>query len=132
MGKGVRIGSGRGRGDSWPEELRTLPIQSEKGETTMRNQEDKSAKIGMSLTGHGTAFVWFYKYILKADKMRRGFALILVGILGASSTAKAGYWWWGRDAELLDGIRAPFWPVWARPGNDNIISRIKVFGERFS
>ena len=38
----------------------------------------------------------------------------------------------GRDAELLDGIRAPFWPVWARLGNDNIISRIRVFGERLS
>lgn len=39
--------------------------------------------------------------------MRRVFALILVGILGGSDTARAGYWWWGREAELLDGIRAP-------------------------
>jgi hypothetical protein len=70
-------------------------------------------------------------HILNADRMRIVFALILVSILGASNTARAGYWW-GRDAELLDGIRAPFWPVWARQGNDNIISRIRVFGERFS
>ena len=128
----MRIGSRRGRGDSWPEELRTLPIQSKKGEIIMSNQKDKSAEIGMSLRGDGTAFVCSYKHILKADKMRRVLALILVGILGASNTARAGYWWWGRDTEILDGVRAPFWPVWARQGNDNIISRIKVFGERFS
>ena len=98
----------------------------------MTKQGDKSAKINMSLMGHGAAFGCSHKHILNADKMRSVLVLILVGILGASNTAKAGYWWWGRDAELLDGIRAPFWPVWARPGNDNIISRIKVFGERFS
>ena len=109
-----------------------LSTQSEKGEIIMSNQKDKSAKIGMSLTGHGTAFVCSHKHILNADKMSRVFALILVGILGASNTARAGYWWWGRDTEILDGVRAPFWPVWARSGNDNIISRIKVFGERFS
>ena len=98
----------------------------------MTTQIDKSVKISMSLRGCGTAFVCSHKHILNADKMRRVFALILVGILGGSDTARAGYWWWGRDAELFDGIRAPFWPVWARPGNDNIISRIKVFGEHFS
>jgi len=85
----------------------------------------------MSLTGHGTAFVCSYNYTLKADKMRSVLALILVGILGGSNSANAGYGWW-RDTEILDGVRAPFWPVWARQGNDNIISRIKVFGERFS
>lgn len=97
----------------------------------MTKQTDRSVKISMSLRGRGTAFVCSHKHILNADKMRRVFALILVGILGGSSTARAGYWW-GREAELLDGIRAPCWPVWARPGNDNIISRVKVFGEHFS
>ena len=105
--------------------------QSQKGEIIMSNQKDKSEEIVMSLRGDGTAFVCSHKYILNADKMRRVLALIIVGILGASTTAKAGYWW-GRDTEILDGVRAPFWPVWARSGNDNIISRIKVFGERFS
>ena len=126
----MRIGSGRG-GDFWPEKLKTLPNQSEKGEINMTKQTDRSVKISMSLRGRGTAFVCSQEHILNADKMRRLFALILVGILGASNTARAGYWW-GDDAELLDGIRAPFWPVWARQGNDNIISRIRVFGERLS
>lgn len=98
----------------------------------MRNQKDKTAEIRMSHKGDGTAFVRSYKYILKADKMRNVLALILVVILGGSNTARAGYWWWGGDTEILDGVRAPYWPVWARQGNDNIISRIKVFGERFS
>jgi len=95
-------------------------------------QIDKSVKISMSLRGRGTAFVCSQKHMLNANKMRRACALILLGILGASNTARAGYWRWGLEDELLDGIRAPFWPVWARLGNDNIISRIKVFGERFS
>ena len=37
-----------------------------------------------------------------------------------------------RELTQLDGIRTNFWPVWARPGNDNIISRIKYFGQEFS
>jgi hypothetical protein len=97
----------------------------------MTTQINKSVKISMSLRERGAAFGCPHKHIPNADKIRRVFALILVAILGASSTARAGYWW-GRDPELFDGIRAPFWPVWARPGNDNIISRIKVFGEHFS
>ena len=127
----MRIGSRRGRGDFWPEELKARPPNLKKEQIIMRNEKDKSAEIGMSLWGDGTAFVCSHKYILNADKMRRVLALITVGILGASSTARAGYWW-GRDTEILDGVRAPYWPVWARPGNENIISRIKVFGERFS
>jgi len=31
---------------------------------------------------------------------------------------------------MMDGIPDKYWPVWARGGNDNIISRIKIFGER--
>ena len=31
---------------------------------------------------------------------------------------------------MMDCIPDKYWPVWARPGNDNIISRIKIFGER--
>ena len=31
---------------------------------------------------------------------------------------------------MMDGIPDKYWPVWARVGNDNIISRIKIFGER--
>jgi hypothetical protein len=29
----------------------------------------------------------------------------------------------------IEGIPMEYWPVWGRPGNDNIISRIKYFGE---
>lgn len=128
----MRIGSGKGEGEYLATRAENLPTQSEKGEKKMTKQTDRPVKISMSLRGCGTAFVCSHKHILNADKMRRVFALILVGILGGSDTARAGYWWWGREAELLDGIRAPFWPVWARQGNDNIISRIRVFGERFS
>jgi hypothetical protein len=31
---------------------------------------------------------------------------------------------------MMDSIPDKYWPVWARVGNDNIISRIKIFGER--
>lgn len=34
------------------------------------------------------------------------------------------------DSRQMDGIRTELWPVWARPGNDNVLSRIKYFGER--
>jgi hypothetical protein len=30
----------------------------------------------------------------------------------------------------MDGVRMEFWPVWGRSGNDNIISREKIFGQR--
>ena len=33
------------------------------------------------------------------------------------------------DSRQMDGIRTELWPVWARPGNDNVISRVKYFGE---
>jgi len=29
----------------------------------------------------------------------------------------------------MDGVRMNFWPVWGRTGNDNIISREKLFGQ---
>jgi hypothetical protein len=31
----------------------------------------------------------------------------------------------------MDGVRMKFWPVWGRTGNDNIISREKIFGQEF-
>jgi hypothetical protein len=31
----------------------------------------------------------------------------------------------------MDGVRMKFWPVWGRSGNDNIISREKIFGHEF-
>jgi len=36
---------------------------------------------------------------------------------------------WQHDTELFDGVPLLHWPVWARPGNDNIISRVKIFGQ---
>lgn len=30
----------------------------------------------------------------------------------------------------MDGVRMEFWPVWGRSGNDNIISREKILGQR--
>ena len=32
---------------------------------------------------------------------------------------------------LMDGIPMGFWPVWARSGNENIFSKVKILGERF-
>lgn len=32
---------------------------------------------------------------------------------------------------FMDGVRLKFWPVWGRSGNDNIISREKIFGQEF-
>jgi len=37
---------------------------------------------------------------------------------------------WARDLSQMDGVRTKLWPVWARPGNDNVLSRIKYFGEK--
>lgn len=36
------------------------------------------------------------------------------------------------DLTSVEAIRMKFWPVWARPGNDNIISRAKYWGEKFA
>jgi hypothetical protein len=33
--------------------------------------------------------------------------------------------------QFMDGVRLRFWPVWGRSGNDNIISREKIFGQEF-
>jgi len=33
--------------------------------------------------------------------------------------------------QFIDGVRLNFWPVWGRSGNDNIISREKIFGQEF-
>ena len=33
--------------------------------------------------------------------------------------------------QFMDGVRLKFWPVWGRSGNDNIISREKIFGQEF-
>jgi hypothetical protein len=33
--------------------------------------------------------------------------------------------------QFMDGLRLKFWPVWGRSGNDNIISREKIFGQEF-
>lgn len=53
----------------------------------------------------------------------------------ASATACLGWAVLGPsvgDHAQVEGIRTNLWPVWARPGNDNILSRIKYFGEEFS
>jgi hypothetical protein len=33
--------------------------------------------------------------------------------------------------QFMDGVRLKFWPVWGRSGNNNIISREKIFGQEF-
>jgi hypothetical protein len=30
---------------------------------------------------------------------------------------------------MMDCVPDKYWPVWARPGNENIFSKIKIFGE---
>lgn len=34
--------------------------------------------------------------------------------------------------QFMDGVRLKFWPVWGRSGNDNIISREKIFGQEIA
>jgi hypothetical protein len=33
---------------------------------------------------------------------------------------------------VLDGLNYMFWPVWYRPYNENILSRVIYLGERYS
>lgn len=37
-----------------------------------------------------------------------------------------------KPAPYMDGVRIEFWPVWGRTGNDNIISREKLFGQEIT
>jgi len=34
--------------------------------------------------------------------------------------------------QFMDGVRLKYWPVWGRSGNDNIISREKIFGQEIA
>ena len=77
---------------------------------------------------------------------RDSFALLIHGTQPAGSLAskalsalrKLGWTGYSRKKvaavilclAMMDCVPDKFWPVWARPGNDNIISRIKIFGER--
>jgi hypothetical protein len=81
-----------------------------------------------------------------AYKSGKPFALLIHGTQPAGSIAakslsalrKLGWTGYSRKTvaaavlcvAMMDCIPDKYWPVWARPGNENIISRIKVFGER--
>jgi hypothetical protein len=81
-----------------------------------------------------------------AYKSGKPFALLIHGTQPAGSIAakslsalrKIGWTGYSRKTALavalclamMDSIPDKYWPVWARVGNDNIISRVKVFGER--
>ena len=81
-----------------------------------------------------------------AYKSGKSFALLIHGTQPAGSPAakalsalrKIGWTGYSRKTVaavalclvMMDGVPDKFWPVWARSGNDNIISRIKIFGER--
>lgn len=77
----------------------------------------------------------------------KSFALLIHGTQPAGSLAakalsalrKLGITGYGKKAALavvllttvFDGVRNDLWPVWYRTGNENIFSKIKIFGERF-
>jgi len=81
-----------------------------------------------------------------AYKSGKPFALLIHGTQPAGSIAakslsalrKLGWTGYSRKTvaaavlcvAMMDCVPDKYWPVWARPGNDNIISRIKIFGER--
>ena len=78
----------------------------------------------------------------------KSFALLLHGTQPAGSIAakalsalrKLGKTGYGKKLAVammicfacIEGIPMKMWPVWGRPGNQNIISRAKYWGEKFS
>jgi Gene product 88 len=80
-----------------------------------------------------------------AYKSGKPFALLIHGTQPAGSLAakalsalrKLGWHGYGKKTvtvialclAMMDCVPDKFWPVWARPGNENIFSKIKIFGE---
>lgn len=64
-------------------------------------------------------------------------ALIVIGLLFSDFSKGQGQCAVTHDishltaTQFMDGVRLKFWPVWGRSGNDNIISREKIFGQEF-
>ena len=73
--------------------------------------------------GQGTVFVRPLKSILSLGRMNL-LVLLLPALLVVCPSALAADRNWLND-ELFEGMPLRHWPVWSRPGNDNILSRIR-------
>jgi len=81
----------------------------------------------MPLRGQGTVFVHPLKSILSLGRMNF-LVLLLPVILALCPPAQATERKWLND-ELFEGMPLRHWPVWSRPGNDNILTRIRQGAE---
>ena len=73
--------------------------------------------------GQGTVFVRPLRSILSLGQMKI-LTLLLPVTLALCPQAQATERAW-LNKELLEGVPLRHWPVWSRPGNDNILSRIR-------
>ena len=73
--------------------------------------------------GQGTVFVRPLRSILSLGRMNF-LVLLLSALLVVCPSALAADRNWLND-ELFEGMPLRHWPVWSRPGNDNILSRIR-------
>ena len=77
--------------------------------------------------GQGTVFVRPLRSILSIGRMKI-LVLILPATLALCPPAQATEREWLNE-ELFEGMPLRHWPVWSRPGNDNILSRIRQGAE---
>lgn len=89
----------------------------------MIQRNDEIEKKELSLRGQGTVFVRPRSRILSLGQMRF-LILILLAVATGQASAQAAERQW-RNGELLDGVPMRHWPVWSRPGNDNVLSRVR-------
>lgn len=89
----------------------------------MIQKNHETAKILMPSKGQGTVFVRPLSRILSFGRMRiLIFTLVATAAGQVPVQASERHWW---NGELLDGVPLRHWPVWARPGNDNVLSRVR-------
>jgi len=73
--------------------------------------------------GQGTVFVRPLRSILSIGRMKI-LVLLLPATLALCPPAQATERKWPNE-ELFEGMPFRHWPVWSRPGNENILSRIR-------
>ena len=89
----------------------------------MTKTKQMMAEKVMPQRGQGTVFVRPPASILLVGRMNI-LILLLPVTLAICPQAQATDRRW-LNGELFEGVPFRHWPVWSRPGNDNIISRLR-------
>lgn len=93
----------------------------------MTQTDRKDEKKTVPPKGQGTVFVRPLLRILTLGRMNL-LILLLPSVLAVSPPTLAVERSWLND-EIFEGMPFRHWPVWSRPGNDNILSRIRQGAE---